>query len=169
MTAARKFFGLGYALRHQSCQCVAFAICLACVATTTLAQEVVMNTLEKKPIEVVRAFNEAMIAMDFDEGLRYIAADCQYTNGPQGLYVGPEGVRSVLEPFFRPILENEFVILREAQVGNLVFMERLDRHRLEAGWIELPVTGVYEVKDGLIVYWRDYFDLATIGDAVPKP
>ncbi|MFN7399070.1 MAG: limonene-1,2-epoxide hydrolase family protein [Sandaracinobacter sp.] len=39
---------------------------------------------------------------------------------------------------------------------------RLDRHRLATGWVELPVTGVYEVHDGRITYWRDYFDLATI-------
>ena len=27
--------------------------------------------------------------------------------------------------------------------------------------IELPVMGTFEVKDGKIVAWRDYFDLAT--------
>jgi limonene-1,2-epoxide hydrolase len=41
-------------------------------------------------------------------------------------------------------------------------MERLDRHRLNDKWVELPVTGVFEVKHGLITYWRDYFDAATI-------
>lgn len=41
-------------------------------------------------------------------------------------------------------------------------MERLDRHQLAKGWVELPVTGVWEVRDGRITVWRDYFDLATI-------
>ena len=63
---------------------------------------------------------------------------------------------------FAPTLENEFRVLREAAVGNTVFLERLDRHRLASGWVELPVTGVYEVEDGKITVWRDYFDLNTI-------
>jgi limonene-1,2-epoxide hydrolase len=68
----------------------------------------------------------------------------------------------VLEPFFAPTLENEFRILREAAAGSVVILERLDRHRLADKWVELPVTGVFEVHDGLISYWRDYFDIATI-------
>jgi limonene-1,2-epoxide hydrolase len=46
--------------------------------------------------------------------------------------------------------------LRDA--GPVVFMERLDRHLFGSKWVELPVTGVFEVKDGKIVFYRDYFD-----------
>ena len=46
--------------------------------------------------------------------------------------------------------------------GPVVFIERLDRHRLTDKWVELPVTGVFEVREGRIIYWRDYFDAATI-------
>jgi limonene-1,2-epoxide hydrolase len=73
----------------------------------------------------------------------------------------------VLEPFFSPTLENEFRILREASVGPVVFLERLDRHRLQDKWVELPVTGVFEVHDGLITYWRDYYDAPTILSQLP--
>jgi limonene-1,2-epoxide hydrolase len=82
---------------------------------------------------------------------------------------GPEGVRAVLEPFFAPTLENEFVTLRHAQTGPSLFVERLDRHRLETGWVELPVTGVFEVREGLIHVWREYFDLATLMKHWPQP
>ena len=68
----------------------------------------------------------------------------------------------MLEPFFAPTLENEFKILSEATAGPVVFLERLDRHRLADKWVELPVTGVFEVRDGRIVRWRDYFDTMTI-------
>ena len=44
-----------------------------------------------------------------------------------------------------------------------MFLERLDRHRLDHGWRELPVNSVFEVHDGLITVWRDYFDLLTAG------
>jgi limonene-1,2-epoxide hydrolase len=42
----------------------------------------------------------------------------------------------------------------------VVFLERLDRHRLDHGWRDLPVNSVFEVTGGKITVWRDYFDLA---------
>lgn len=113
------------------------------------------------PGEVVAAFIQAFEAMDFDAALSFIAPECEYTNVPMGSAKGPEGVRSVLEPFFAPIDENNFVIHRKAVEGKVVFYERLDRHRLGDSWRELPVIGVFEVQDGLITLWREYFDLPT--------
>jgi len=46
--------------------------------------------------------------------------------------------------------------------GPVVFLERLDRHRLADRWVELPVTRVFEVRGGRITAWRDYFDAAAI-------
>jgi limonene-1,2-epoxide hydrolase len=114
-----------------------------------------------EPPAVVTAFLEAFAAMDFDAALAYLADDVEYTNIPMGSVAGHAGVRQVLEPFFAPIHENEFVVLRTAATGPVVFVERLDRHRLDHGWRELPVTGVFEVHDGRITVWRDYFDLGT--------
>ncbi len=111
--------------------------------------------------EVVEAFLDAFVAMDFDQALAYLADDCEYTNMPMGTVRGPSGVREVLEPFFAPIHENELVILRKAERGPIVFMERLDRHRLDHGWRELPVNSVFEVHGGRVTVWRDYFDLGT--------
>ncbi len=115
------------------------------------------------PTDTVRAFLKAMEVLDYPAATALVAPDCVYTNPPPiGTVTGPGGVRAVLEPFFAPTIENEFRILREAAQGPVVICERLDRHRLADKWVELPVTGVFEVHDGLITYWRDYFDAATI-------
>lgn len=115
------------------------------------------------PTETVRQFLTAMERLDYDAGLALVAADCAYINPPPlGAVQGPAGIRAVLEPFFAPTLENDFQILREASAGAVVMLERLDRHRLSDKWVELPVTGVFEVHGGRITYWRDYFDAATI-------
>lgn len=115
------------------------------------------------PLETVKTFMKVMEPLDYDTALQYVAEACAYTNPPPiGTVIGPAGVRAVLEPFFAPTLENEFRILREVASGPLVVLERLDRHRLADKWVELPVTGVFEVLDGKITYWRDYFDAATI-------
>jgi limonene-1,2-epoxide hydrolase len=121
------------------------------------------------PLETVSAMTDAMAVKDYDRACRYFAPDCEYTNIPMGSVRGPEGVRATLEPFFAPTIENEFITLRSATEGNIVFVERLDRHRLADRWVELPVTGVFEVVDGKITVWRDYFDLATIMQHWPRP
>jgi limonene-1,2-epoxide hydrolase len=120
------------------------------------------------PREVVLAFLRAFEAKDYDTAQRYIAANCEYENMPLGKVQGPQGVRSVLEPFFAPTIENKFDILREATNGSIVFVERLDRHLVKTGWVNLPVTGVFEVRDGLIQVWREYFDAATIVSKWPR-
>lgn len=120
-----------------------------------------MTETTTTPTAVVDAFLTAFEAMDFDTALTHIADGCEYTNVPIGTVEGPAGVRSVLEPFFAPIHENEFLVLRRAAAGPVVFLERLDRHRLDHGWRDLPVNSVFEVHDGLITVWRDYFDLTT--------
>lgn len=114
-----------------------------------------------EPMDVVEGFLDAAVQMDFDKALRFLADDVEYTNIPILTVHGHAGVREVVEPFFEPIHENEFVILRKAAAGPVVFLERLDRHRLDDGWRELPVNSVFEVHDGKITVWRDYFDLAT--------
>lgn len=114
------------------------------------------------PIDTVRAFMEAMETMDFERGLALVSADCEYMNGPLGTVTGPGGIIAMLQPFFAPIRENQFLIKRQASDGETVFIERFDRHRLDSGWIELPVTGVFEVHDGRIAVWHDYFDLPTL-------
>lgn len=122
-----------------------------------------MTDISRQSIEVVRSFLKAMEPLDYDTALALVAPSCVYINPPPiGEVIGPQGIRAVLKPFFSPTLENEFKILRESASGGIVFLERLDRHRLKDKWVELPVTGVFEVKEGLITYWRDYFDAATI-------
>lgn len=125
-------------------------------------------TATGEPINVVREFVRAFERMDYDAACEFIADDCEYTNIPLGTVTGPAGVRGVLEPFFAPVLENEFMILREAVNGSTVFIERLDRHRLQDKWIELPVTGVFEVGESKILVWREYFD-AGIMNEWPQP
>lgn len=114
------------------------------------------------PREVVEEFMAAMARLDYDAALTLVSDDVEYVNMPMGAVTGPSGIRSVLEPFFAPTLHNEWIIRNMVADGPVVFVERLDRHQLPKGWAELPVNGVFEVHDGRITAWRDYFDMATI-------
>lgn len=114
------------------------------------------------PAETVKRFLSIMMEKDYDRGLALVAPDAEYDNVPIGKVAGPEGIRAVLEPFFGPTITNEYKVIREVTDGATVILERLDRHLLESGWVELPVTGIFEVKDGKIALWRDYFDAPTL-------
>ncbi|MDP1617387.1 limonene-1,2-epoxide hydrolase family protein [Phenylobacterium sp.] len=118
---------------------------------------------QPSPLQIVRPFLKALEQLDYEAAMIFVADRCEYVNPPPlPVAHGPDGMRSLLEPFFAPTLHNEFRVLREAEHGSSVFIERLDRHQLADRWVELPVTGVFEIQDGKIVYWRDYFDAATI-------
>ncbi len=121
-----------------------------------------MTDAPRAPIDVVLSFMAAVAKKDFDAALPCVSDDCEYHNVPLAKVHGPAAVRGALEPFFAPTLENELVVIRAAADGPVVFTERLDRHRLAGGWVELPVTGVWEIHDGRITVWREYFDAATL-------
>jgi limonene-1,2-epoxide hydrolase len=127
-----------------------------------------MAATTTRPEDVVQAFLTAMERMDYDAGLAHVASDVEYINGPNAPRRGHQGIRAELEPFFAPIVENRFVVQRQATAGNVVFMERLDRHRIPQGWFELPVTGIFEVRGNKITYWREYFNLATVVDGMTQ-
>jgi len=56
--------------------------------------------------------------------------------------------------------------LNIAAVGDVVIAERLDRTRTSTGDVDLPCVGVFEMVDGKISIWRDYFDMATFTSAM---
>lgn len=129
-----------------------------------------MSATPATPVDIVTRFMKLMEPLNYDDALTLVSDRCEYTNPPPlGTVHGPAAIRAVLEPFFGPTEENEFRVLRASAAGPVVFLERLDRHLFGDRWVELPVTGVFEVHDGLITYWRDYFDAATILSQLPPP
>ena len=111
------------------------------------------------PLATVREFVAALERRDIDAALSLLAEDCEYDNVPIAKLHGRGAVRDALTRFITPASEVEWVTLREAETGAVVFNERIDRFHMPFGWVELPVAGVWEVHDGRITLWRDYFDL----------
>jgi limonene-1,2-epoxide hydrolase len=109
------------------------------------------------PEETVNAFSTAL-NQDLESSLKYIAPDCVYQNMPFPPVHGPEGVRSTLAGFFEITGAVRVETLKQCAVGNLVMNERLDHFDPPTGKaFALPVAGVFEVNDGQITAWRDYF------------
>jgi limonene-1,2-epoxide hydrolase len=89
----------------------------------------------------------------------YFADDAVYHNIPVEPAVGREAILGLLNMFLTPVERVEFRVLNLVADGDTVLTERVDVFHLPSSTIELPVMGTFEVKDGKIAAWRDYFDL----------
>lgn len=113
---------------------------------------------------IVRRFCELWSTLDLNGDLKplldFFTDDAVYHNIPVDPVVGVEGIRSTVHMFSAGVDHMEFRVLGIAADGPTVMTERVDAFTLADGrTIELPVMGTFEVKDGRIAAWRDYFDL----------
>jgi len=109
---------------------------------------------------IVRDFCAAFARRDVDELIGFFTEDAIYHNMPMSAVQGTTAVRGVLDMFLKPAQSVEFALLKIATVGDTVFTERLDTFVIGDRRVELPIAGVFDMRDGKIAAWRDYFDLA---------
>lgn len=109
--------------------------------------------------EVIRQFCAAFARRDVDELCAFFAPDAVYHNIPMAPAEGIDAIRSSLQLFVPGSPYVEFEITNIASDGVVVFTERVDRMEFGGQAVELPVAGVFEVEDGRIKAWRDYFDV----------
>ena len=109
--------------------------------------------------DIVLGFCEAFSRRDIDELLGYFTEDAIYHNIPMAPARGKEEIRATLELFVPGSPTIEFEVLNSAASGRVVFTERVDRMTIAGNAVAVPVTGVFEVEEGKIAAWRDYFDL----------
>ena len=124
------------------------------------AERATMATAAKDPETIVRNFCATWPERNVEKVLAYFTDDALYHNMPLEPVTGKDGIREVLNMFISAEaveVEMRHVVAR----GNLVFTERVDRMTLGGKRVVLPCAGVFEIRDGKIAAWRDYFDLAT--------
>lgn len=111
------------------------------------------------PVDVVKAFVSAWNRMDLEAILAFLHEDIVYHNVPVEPLCGKAAVSDYLRS--RWIFEAiDWEMPHVAAAGNTVLTERVDRFVLDGRPVALPVMGAFEIRDGAIVAWRDYFDLA---------
>ena len=110
--------------------------------------------------ELVSAFCRAWSNRDVDEILGYFAEDAVYHNMPMPPMQGKSAIKAILQQIVSPPSGIEWETLNMAEAGNVVFTERVDRFEMAGKKVELPVAGVFEIENGKIKAWRDYFDVA---------
>ena len=78
---------------------------------------------------------------------------------------GKPAIREGIEAVISGGTSAEWIITNLAILGNIVFAERIDRARIDNQEVDLSLVGIFEVRDGKIRHWRDYFDLVTYQEA----
>ena len=117
----------------------------------------------ESPIEVVRRFCAAWSDnLGTAELAAFFTEDAVYHNIPFAPVDGREAIADNIASFIRPgppgIERIDFRVVNIAADGPVVMTERVDVFTLPDKSFELPVMGTFEVNDGKIRAWRDYFD-----------
>jgi limonene-1,2-epoxide hydrolase len=116
---------------------------------------------------VVTEFCKLWLAPDPEQLATYFTEDAVYHNIPMPPAEGREAIKEFIAGFVAAFDGIDFQVHRQLSSGSgesgVVMNERTDVMRKKGGGeIPLPVTGVFEVRDGKIALWRDYFDMATV-------
>ncbi|WP_280260794.1 nuclear transport factor 2 family protein [Nocardia abscessus] len=117
------------------------------------------------PDELVREMCRSWSDPDPDRISAYFAEDAVYHNIPMEPIVGRTAIRDFIAGFLTTFEAIDFDIHHQIASGNVVMNERTDTLRSAGRETPLPVMGFFEVTDGAITIWRDYFDMAAINRA----
>lgn len=112
-------------------------------------------------VAVISDFIEAWSRLDADELASYFAEDGVYYNMPIAPVEGRENVRDFIQGFIANWTQTQWDVLNIVGQGDTVIAERMDRTKVGEVDVNLPCCGVFEMRDGKIAVWRDYFDMAT--------
>jgi limonene-1,2-epoxide hydrolase len=125
------------------------------------------------PEELVNDFIAALVARDLEGAAAMVTDDFEYDNVPMGKAFGPQALTETLNGFFGMCTGIDWRILRQTSSGDLtkgtVLNERDDRVEIHGRWTTLPVAGVFEIENGKLTLWRDYFDRQAIIDIMTPP
>ena len=91
----------------------------------------------------------------------YFTDDAVYHNMPTAPVTGRAAIQQTFAGIIAMAEPRGWEVLAQFSAGDTVMNERIDRFARGDKLIELPVAGVFQLRDGKIAAWRDYFDMAT--------
>ena len=121
------------------------------------------NDRAQASIEKVRRICEHWPAMSREDFRELLAPDCVYLNVPMPHLqcTGPDQSYDFLMAMMQRWEAVEFTLPLIRGDETAVLVERLERFRKRSGEgpdVLLRSMGAFELRDGMITQWRDYFD-----------
>ena len=105
---------------------------------------------------------DACNRIDMDAIIDCFTDDAVYHNIPMAKVQGKAAIRETLATIMGDSEAVQWDMLNIADEGGVVLTERVDKFRINGVWAEIPVMGAFEVSDGKIAAWRDYFDMGQV-------
>ena len=112
--------------------------------------------------KIVEDFVAAFKDQDVEAIMSFFTEDAVYHNMPGEPAIGIAAVRALIESYVPNATSIDWQILAIAETGSTVLTERVDRFVFGEIQVAVPVMGAFEIRDGKISAWRDYFDLASL-------
>lgn len=119
-------------------------------------------------LETVTAFLDALATMDPARVLAFAADDIVYENVSLPKAVGKRAFEKQMQGFAKLCDRFEVEMIHIAQTGDVVLTERIDGLGRGKFMAKFWVCGTFQVRDGKIVLWRDYFDWMNVIGGVMK-
>ncbi len=109
--------------------------------------------------ELVRQFIAAWERRDTEHILSYFSDDAVYHAIPLTPIVGKPALDAWVRGF-GAVPPGRLDVRHQVASGNVVMNERTDHITLNGVPVTLPICAVFDLRDGKITAWREYFDLA---------
>ncbi len=112
--------------------------------------------------QLVRQFCRTFEAHDAEALRPFFTEDVVYHNIPMDRAVGVDAAVAFIDGFFGMCSSMVIETVHLAVRDNVVLTERVDTFTVGDVVAPLLVMGTFEIRDGKISAWRDYFDLGQI-------
>lgn len=120
----------------------------------------------EEKLEVAQAMVQAWNERDWEQVYALFAEDGVLHSVMLEPVVGREAIRERLGGLTPGIEQIELQIRNQGVIGDVVVLERTDDFVYNGKHGRVPVVGVLEIEDGLVTEWREYYDHATLVDAL---
>ena len=122
--------------------------------------------------EIVESFWDALYRRDYDAVGACFAADGEYTDvcsPADDVAVGPAQIAARLKLGFEKLSGISHTVRLMVVDGDTVVTEHGEHWEWPTGeQVTLPFVSIQELRDGKIVRWHDYWDMATLMNAAPQ-
>ena len=117
---------------------------------------------------LVRGFLAAWERRDTAHIVECFAEDGIYHSMPLAPIVGRDAIQEWVTAF-EDVPPGRLHVHHQVASGDTVMNERTDSITLNGKRVTLPICGVFEIRDGRIKEWREYFDLGPARAAYEGP
>ncbi len=118
-------------------------------------------------VALIRRFIEACVRADPDEFASYFTEDAVWWNSPWQPVTGRAAIRETLRRGASKLKALPWEIRHIVADGDVVMTERVDHFQVGDRRVSAPCMGIFELRDGKIAAWRDYWDLKQFEAQLP--